>query len=248
MLKELEDYNWFPKILRRWQMEFIGTIAIWIKLYQPLTAILKQMIEENRIINLQDLCSGSGIPAIYIHRKLAMPLPLPMLLTDKYPDESFVNKPAVIYSVRPVDALAIQPVENTCYTMFNAFHHFTNTQQSDFINNMKANNAPFLIAEILEPGIINGIKIFFTTTLLQLLTAPFVKPFSVARLFFTYIMPVNLFTVTYDGIISVIKSKTARQYSEVLKNISTPTYTVSIKTIHNFKENLVYIKGQPINK
>ena len=113
---------------------------------------------------------------------------------------------------------------------------------------MAVNNAPFLIAEILEPGIINSIKIFFTTTLLQLLTAPFVKPFSAARLFFTYIIPVNLFTVTYDGIISVIKSKTAKQYSEVLKNISTPTYTISIKTIHNFKGNIVYIKGQPINK
>jgi hypothetical protein len=246
MLKELEDYNWFPKILRRWQMEFIGTIAIWTKLYQPLTPILQQMIEENKIISLQDLCSGSGIPAIYIHRQLA--ISLPMLLTDKYPDESFANKPPVIYSVHSVDVLTMQPVKNICCTMFNAFHHFTNTQQSDFIKNMTANNVPFLIAEILEPGIVNCIKIFFTTTLLQLLTAPFVKPFSAARLFFTYIIPVNLFTVTYDGIISVIKSKTAKQYSEALKNISTPTYTISIKTINNFKGNLVYIKGEPINK
>ena len=246
MLKELEDYNWFPKILRRWQMEFIGTIAIWTKLYQPFTAIIKQMIEENKIINLQDLCSGSGIPAMYIHHQLAIQLPL--LLTDKYPDESFVNKPPVIYSIHSVDILTLQPAENICYTMFNAFHHFTAVQQNEVVKKMAVNNAPFLIAEILEPGIINSIKIFFTTTLLQLLTAPFVKPFSAARLFFTYIIPVNLFTVTYDGIISVIKSKTAKQYSEVLKNISTPTYTISIKTIHNFKGNIVYIKGQPINK
>ncbi|MEY2918689.1 MAG: hypothetical protein RIS73_2403, partial [Bacteroidota bacterium] len=128
MLKELEDYNWFPKILRRWQMEFIGTIAIWTKLYQPLTPILQQMIEENKIISLQDLCSGSGIPAIYIHRQLAMPLP--MLLTDKYPDESFANKPAITYSVHPVDILRLHPVKNICYTMFNAFHHFTAVQQN----------------------------------------------------------------------------------------------------------------------
>ena len=246
MLKELEDYNWFPKILRRWQMEFIGTIAIWTKLYRPLTPILQQMILENKIISLQDLCSGSGIPAMYIHRQLA--IPLPMLLTDKYPNENFVNKPPVIYSFHSVDILTIQPVENICYTMFNAFHHFTAVQQNEAVKKMAANNTPFLIAEILEPGIINGIKIFFTTTLLQLLTAPFVKPFSLARLFFTYIIPVNLFTVTYDGIISVIKSKTANQYSEALKNISTPAYTISIKTINNFKGNLVYIKGEPINK
>jgi hypothetical protein len=246
MLKELEDYNWFPKILRRWQMEFIGSVAVWTKLYKPLLPVLEQIITDNKITALQDVCSGSGIPAVYIHHQLVMQLP--MVLTDKYPDESIINKPAITYSAHPVDILTLHPVKNICYTMFNAFHHFTAVQQNEVVKKMAVNNAPFLIAEILEPGIINCIKIFFTTTLLQLLTAPFVKPFSAARLFFTYIIPVNLFTVTYDGIISVIKSKTAKQYREVLKNISTPTYTISIKTINNFKGNLVYIKGEPINK
>ncbi len=246
MIKELEDYNWFPKILRRWQMEFIGSVAIWTNLYKPLVPVLNKMIAENRIISLQDCCSGSGTPAMYIHKQLAAQIP--MLLTDKYPDESFENKPPANYSIHSADVLQMQPAENILYTMYNAFHHFSVEHQQDILQKMAANKTPFLIAEILEPGIINGIKIFFTTTLLQLFTAPFVKPFSAARLFFTYIIPVNLFTVTYDGIISVIKSKTAQQYSEALKNISAPTYTISIKTIHNFKGNLVYIKGEPINK
>jgi hypothetical protein len=246
MLKELEDYNWFPKILRRWQTEFIGSVAVWINLYKPLVPVLNKMIADNNIIHLQDCCSGSGIPAMYIHNKLAVQMSL--LLTDKYPDEWFENKPPVIYSLHSVDVLQIQPAKNILYTMYNAFHHFSAEQQQDILQKMAANKTSFLIAELLEPKLINIIKIFFTTTLVQIFTAPFVQPFSLKRLFFTYIIPVNLFTITYDGIISVIKSKTAGQYKMLVENISTPNYTITVSRVKNIKGNVVYIKGEPSNK
>ena len=246
MLKELEDYNWFPKILRRWQTEFIGSVAIWTNLYKPLVPVLNKMITDNKIIGLQDCCSGSGAPATYIHKQLA--IQLHMLLTDKYPDESFENKPPVTYSIHRADVLQMQPVENILYTMYNAFHHFSAEQQKDILQKMAANKTPFLIAELLEPGFINIIKIFFTTTLGQIFTAPFVQPFSLSRLFFTYIVPVNLFTITYDGIISVLKSKTVKQYKMLVENISTQNYTITVSKINSIKGNVVYIKGEPINK
>jgi hypothetical protein len=90
------------------------------------------------------------------------------------------------------------------------------------------------------------IKIIFTTTILQLCTAPFVKPFSFVRLFFTYIIPVNLFTVTYDGIISVLKSKTAIKYRELFSNIATNSFKISVTKIKSWKINIVYIKGEPV--
>jgi len=92
------------------------------------------------------------------------------------------------------------------------------------------------------------IKIIFTATVIQLLTAPFVKPFSLLRLLFTYIIPVNLFTVAYDGVISVLSSKTAAQYTGLLNNISTQSYRITVNRVNNWKGNLVYIKGKPINK
>lgn len=246
MLKELEDYNWFPKILRRWQTEFIGSVAIWTNLYKPLVPVLNKMIAANRIISLQDCCSGSGTPAMYIHKQLAVQLP--MLLTDKYPDESFENKPPANYSIHSADVLQMQPAENILYTMYNAFHHFSVEHQQDILQKMAANKTPFLFAELLEPGFINISKIFFTTTLGQIFTAPFVQPFSLSRLFFTYIVPVNLFTITYDGIISVIKSKTAKQYKILVENISTPNYTITVNKVNNIKGNIIYIKGETSNK
>jgi len=143
--------------------------------------------------------------------------------------------------------LEIQPEENTVYTTYNAFHHFPKTQQKAFVKKMAAHKTCFLIGEILTPGFFNGVKILLTATLLQLLTAAFVKPFSLPRLFFTYIIPVNLFTVTYDGIISVIRSKTAKEYNDLLQDISNPSYSITVHTIKNWKGDLVYIKGEPVN-
>ena len=82
---------------------------------------------------------------------------------------------------------------------------------------------------------------------LRLRLLVFVKPLSFARLFFTYIIPINLITVTYDGIVSVLKSKTVRHYETLLKNSSTQTFTITVNSIKNWKGNVVYIKGQPIN-
>ena len=243
MIKELEDYNWFPSILRRWQMEFIGAVAVWTKLYKPLATVLEQIINKNKIAALHDVCSGSGISAVYIHSQLAQKIPL--LLTDKYPYTAFNNKPPVVYSLHTVDVIKLQPVQNTCYTMYNTFHHFTIAQQKEIIQKMLDNSTSFLFAEILEPGVINIAKIFFTTTIVQLLAAPFVKPFSLSRLFFTYIIPVNLFTITYDGIISVLKSKTVKQYRELVKGISGQSFVITVNKINNIAGNVIYIKGEP---
>lgn len=244
MLKELEDYNWFPAALRRWQMEFIGTIAVWTKLYSPLFAVLRAQLAKKKITCWQDVCSGSGIPAVHIHQQLNQGVPL--LLTDKYPDSSYINQRQINYSLDQTDILLLRPNPQTVYTMFNALHHFTDKEQNLIIQKMAAHKAPFLIAEILEPGLLNCFKIFFTTVFIQLFTAPFIKPFSVARLFFTYIIPVNLFTITYDGIISVVKSKTVVQYQQQLQHISAEGYQLSVHKISNWKGNIIYIKGTPV--
>lgn len=243
MLKELEDHDWFPATLRRWQMDFIGNVAVWTQLYKPLVPVLDKLIADNTSTRLQDVCSGSGMPAIFIHNKLNNKIP--MLLTDKYP-VSARSDSRVAYANDPVDINELQPSADTVYTMYNAFHHFSTGQQNELVEKFSRNKTPFLFAEVLEPGVFRIIKIFFTGTIGQLLAAPFVKPFSLARLFFTYIIPVNLFTVTYDGIISVIRSKTVDQYATQFATISTFSFKISVSRLNNWKGNVVYIKGELI--
>jgi hypothetical protein len=246
MLKELEDYKWFPATLRRWQMDYIGNISKWLNLYKPLLPVIECMLKRNEVELLQDTCSGNGFAAMYVKDHLKIKLHL--LLSDKYPDSGFENLPGIEYALHPLDLLALKPVEKVLYTMFNAFHHFTDIQQAQIYNKMADNNCPFLFVEILEPGFINLCKIIFTTTILQLLLVPFVKPFSWLRLLFTYIIPLNLFTICWDGIISVLKSKPVMKYEEQFKNLATGSFTVTVNKISNWKGNIIYIKGEPANQ
>jgi hypothetical protein len=111
-----------------------------------------------------------------------------------------------------VDAREMPFAPGCCYTMFNALHHFSDAEKLQIVERIKASGSHGLLVEILEPGALNMLKVVLTTTLGTLVFTPFIRPLSLRRLFFTYILPINLFTITYDGIVSVLKSRSAEQY------------------------------------
>ena len=243
MIKELEDYNWFPKIFRRFQQEYIGSIIIWTRFYQPLVPVIRLLLNENNVNTVQDLCSGSGMPAICMQRQLGGHGKT--ILSDKFPEPTFQDDAAVAYLKLEVDVLQLKPEQNICYTMYNAFHHFTDMEKQGLVQKMQATGAPFIIAEVLEPGLLTMLKIILTTTAVQLLTAPFVRPFSLLRLLFTYIIPVNVFTVTYDGIISVLKSRSVKQYQILLQEMGNEIYKITVHRYAGWKGAVICIKGHP---
>lgn len=243
MIKELEDYNWFPQLFRRFQAAYIGSIIKWTKFYKPLVPVVQQLLNENKISNIQDLCSGSGMPAVFMQQQLSGNYKT--ILSDKFPEYSFATTENIIYLKNETDVLLLKPEHDTCYTMYNAFHHFADSEQRQLLKNLQAANAPFVIAEILEPDFFTLIKIVFTTTIVQLVAAPFVKPFSLLRLLLTYIIPVNLITVTYDGVISVFKSKSAQQYQNLVNKITNENYEITVHKTGNWKGAITYIKGNP---
>jgi hypothetical protein len=238
MVKELEDYSWFPGIIRCYQAEFIGSVTTWLDIYQPIIPEVEDLVAQNHSDLIQDLCSGSGIPANYI-RKYGRSLPR-FILSDKYP-RPFLKREN--YLPAPVDVLNFHADTNTCYTMFNAFHHFGDDQQKEIIEKIMKARTAFLFVEILQPGLLSMLRVIITAAILQLLTAPFVKPFSLGRLFFTYIIPVNIFTVLYDGIISVFRSRSSSRYRSMFEKLSSENYKVSVDKYSSWKTTLICIKG-----
>ena len=243
MIKELEDYNWFPQMFRKFQMEFIGSMIQWASIYQPLITLTNATLNENKVSTIVDLCSGSGLPAIYLQKHLSNNCNT--VLSDKFPDKGFVNTSSIIYLKETTDVLLLEPKPATCYTMYNALHHFSDNDKVAIINKLRIANAPFIFAEILEPNLLTLLKIIFTTTVLQLLTTPFVQPFSFLRLFFTYVVPINLFTITYDGVISVFKSRTVEQYKNLVVPFSNKNLEITVNKISSWKSVVIYIKGNP---
>ena len=163
-----------------------------------------------------DLCSGSGEPAITVFERCGCFTRL--TLTDKYPRRSLSADPRISYEIRSVDASTVPFCRDTCYSLFNAFHHFSEKEQCELVRRLRAGSGGAYIVEILEPSLACYFKVLLATTIGAAVLAPFVKPFSVARLFFTWVLPVNVLTITWDGLVSVARSRSLRQYRELLKD------------------------------
>jgi hypothetical protein len=210
-LKELEDHSWFPSILRNFQTEFIGFVVVHLNLYNSFIQHLN--MPRLPVQPATDLCSGSGEPAITIFRKTNCFSKL--ILCDKFPHAIQQDDSRIFYETKPVDVLQMEFTPGIYYTMFNAFHHFNDADKINCVQKIQRSGATAFFVEILEPRIICLLKVLFATTIGCLLLTPFIRPFSLRRLLFTYIIPVNILTITFDGIVSVLKSHTANYYKKL---------------------------------
>lgn len=237
-MKELEDYSWFPPFLRNFQTEFIGFVVTTFNVYGVFIQHLKTL--SLSVQSMTDLCSGSGEPAISIFRKSNCFSHLS--LSDKYPNEMKLNDGEISYDMISTDVLEMEFKPGTYYTMFNAFHHFTDEEKLKIVQKIQTSGSAAFIVEILEPTVFCLLKIFFTTSIGSLLLTPFILPFSLRRLFFTYIIPVNILTISFDGIVSVLKSRSVKQYQNLFANNGN---AIKIFRLKNRLNTLIVIQIEP---
>lgn len=242
-LKELEDFDWFPTILRKYQMEFIGMIASKFGFYKKVAQMIKSDIREQKINKILDLCSGSGLPAMYIHKAMKEPN-LMTTLSDKYPQQIQITE-GVSYVVKPFDVFEIQMESDVYYTMYNAFHHFEKKDQQSIIQNALNNGANLKIVEIVQPTFLNLLSVTLASTLGVLLMCPLIRPFEWRRILLTYIIPINVLTVMIDGYITILKSRSAHQYKVFLESEFPNDNRINVSSHWRFPAQLVTIKISP---
>jgi hypothetical protein len=204
-MKELEDYAWFPEILRRQQTAYIGWMVRLFRVYRKIPGLMKAELPARALQHIQDFGSGSGGPV----QQLCMAPELRrsrFTLSDLYPVADIPLPDNCIYLNYPVDALHFRADTGSTLTFFNTFHHFSSAEQEAIIREQGRRGHCLLIAEILTPDLLCSLRILLATTIGQMLFAPFVKPFSLLRIFLTWLLPINLITITWDGLISVWKS------------------------------------------
>ncbi len=240
-LKELEDYSWFPPVLRKMQLEYVGWISASLAVYRPLGKIMEGFPSNQWI----DLASGSGWPALYLKKKATDPIFF--RLTDWYPNSASKEVlKHMEYDPEPLNLLDFQPEAGQQYSMFNAFHHFTTQEQKQIITKMKEAKAGFIIAEVLEPSLLSFIQVTLAALLVQPLSAWAIRPFSFLRIATTYLVPIQLATVAWDGWLSVLKSKTLAQYQDLVRGISSSEYVIQVARIPQLRGNLIVFSAQPI--
>ncbi len=211
-LPELEDETWFPAYLRDMGTDYLQWIMNAGDAYKDLVPTLQKGLARAKQKVVIDIASGGGGGWSKLGPRLQAADPeVKVVLTDFFPHlEAFkalqAQDPSLFsYNEGSVDARDIAPSMVGLRTQFLSFHHFRPDDARQILQNAVDCKAPIMIVEVTERSVKQLIQFMFTPLLLFFLT-PFIKPFKLGRLFFTYIIPILPLFITWDGIASAMRT------------------------------------------
>lgn len=223
-LFELEDQGWFPSFLRNYGTDFLGFVAEKTGMFKPVIPLLEKGLKlsgENKII---DLGSGSGGGIFLLNSHLKQKIPkLQILLTDLFP-----NIPAfelaksqsknISFVTTPIDARVVPEELIGMRTLFLAFHHFKPFDAKLILQDAVDNKDPIAIFEGQERSFRGFIGMLFSP-IFVLLATPFIRPFSIGRIIFTYLLPIVPLFVLWDGLVSSLRTYSVKEMNALVLEV-----------------------------
>lgn len=213
-LFEFEDFSWFPATLRNRMTDYLRFAITLFKMADPVIPILDRLMTDTGCRTIVDLASGGGGPWGRLAPALAERHPdLTVVLTDRYP-----NLPAmrttkerapdhIAYREAPVDALDVPADLPGIRTQFLSLHHFEPEEVAAIFRSAIAARVPIAVFEFQERSVAQVIQYALSPIFVLLLT-PFIRPFSLNRLLFTYLIPLVPICIMWDGIVSALRTYT----------------------------------------
>ena len=250
---ELTDLPWFPQTLRSAVTDAISFIARIFHAYTPAAPLLAHTLEAQGEHEVIDLCSGAGAPIDTIRRQLA-PIcgqSVRVTLTDKYPHTSawarIVDTAGgrVSAEASSVDAANVPSRLRGFRTMFTAFHHFRPAVAEQILKDAANRRSGIAIFEYTNRNLLRWIFPTLMTPPTLLLITPFIRPFSLARLFWTYIIPIIPLAVTWDCFISGLRTYLPEEL-EAMARRADNTHTMWEVGITG--KGVTYLIGRPRNE
>lgn len=249
-LFEFEDLIWFPKLFRKGITDYLEYASNHTELYSYIIPIVEKELNRNNTKTVIDLCSGSGGGIDKISSSLGW---ANFILTDKYPNIDAFKKMSkknknISYKENSVDILKDNELKNIdgLMTMFVGFHHFKNTDAITILKNIAHQKKGICIVEMTERSLKNFLIMFLTPFAVWASTL-FMKPFNYKKIFFTYFIPIIPFCTMWDGIISVLRTYSLKDFKKISDNIDEYEWEFGeIKTKIGVK--ILYYIGYPKNK
>jgi len=223
-LFEWEDQQWFPAFIRNFGTDFLQFVSNKADFYQAVVPIIKKGIEQSGTETVIDLASGGGGGWERLSQHLKPSFPnLQIVLTDYYPNipafQEMQKRDAVFqYETTPISALEVPRQLKGFRTQFLSFHHFREAEAIRILQNAVTNQVPIGIFEGQERTISNIIKNLFSPIFIMLAT-PFIRPFKLSRLLFTYLIPIVPLFVLWDGVVSVLRTYTPEEMQDMTKQL-----------------------------
>ncbi len=255
-LFEFEDFSWFPDFIRDGGTDFLGFILNLTKFYEPTIETLENIIKTTKHRQILDLCSGNGGPIESISQKLNPQLDIKIVLSDKYPNipaykklkQASNNK--IDYDSQSLDVLQMDAKTKGIRTMFSAIHHFKPNDVRAIFKNVINSEMPVCIFDSGDKHVGTIFSILFFHPILFFFCTPFIRPFKLSRVIFTYCIPIIPIYTIWDGIVSILRLYNPKELMKIATSIDTNrSYHWECGKLRNkIGFSIMYLTGQPKSK
>ena len=210
---EWGDQKWVPAIFRRYFHDLLQHQVELI--YFPIISTLIHWLKKNQIDELTDMASGSGGPWCKLLPLVEKEIPdLFLQLSDLHPRKSC----SIFYLGQSTDLTKPETWPPGAICVFTAFHHLSQEQAEQLLSTVAKQKRPIFIAEFTERSYSSILGMLFSPIVVWLDSRK-LKPMTLWRFFFTYLVPIIPFMYWWDGTVSHLSSFTYNELNLSLIHI-----------------------------
>lgn len=223
-LFEFEDQQWFPSFLRNYGTDFLQFLANQAKMFKPIVPMLEKALKKSNTTHMVDLASGGGGGLIWLSEELKKSVPnLKITLTDYYPNIpafEYTRQQADHFEFRSesVDARKVPEDLKGLRTQFLSLHHFKPDDARGILQNAVNSGSSIAIFEGQERSLPSIIAMLFSP-LSVIFTTPFIRPFKLGRIIFTYLIPIVPLFVLWDGVVSALRTYSVKEMEALVDSL-----------------------------
>ena len=250
-LFEFEDQRWFPGFLRNYLTDFLQFVSNKFNVYKGAVPVLSEALAKSGNSTIIDLASGGGGGLINLVSALEKDHPqINVVLTDYYPNEKAFEFTAsqsskFTYRKESVDARNVPGDLKGLRTQFLSLHHFREEDAVKILQNAVDAKTGIAMFESQERNVKSVIAMIFSP-LNVLFVTPFIRPFSIGRIIFTYIIPLVPVFVMFDGILSALRTYTVPEMEELVSRVKGhENYDWKIGKVKSGPATILHLIGTP---
>ncbi len=232
-LFEFNDSPYCPRFVRDTVVEALGDSLRRGRIYERAADVFQDFCSYSGCRTILDLCSGSGEPVSIIidaleEKELAVP---EFILSDLFPKKEAMlhiasRHPGRIRVIQePVDATRVpEKISHDGRTFFSSFHHFRPSDALMILKDCIQKKKAVFIMEPFTRDFLTFVPIFKLGKESYMANPFKTKQDRVLKFLFTFLLPILPVMGIWDGLVSVLRTYTERELTDLALEASTNYY------------------------